>query len=102
MSEKLDGVRCFWSGSQLYTRNGVKIKAPKEWIAKLPKIALDGEMWTGRDEFHKCVTITIHREHDWEDWKAVKYMVFDAPMVKGTFAERIKFAKEACGSNDIV
>jgi DNA ligase 1 len=31
MSEKLDGVRCYWNGSNLYTRNGNKIFAPKEW-----------------------------------------------------------------------
>ncbi len=85
-----------------YTRETGSKLTPKEWIAKMPNIALDGEMWTGRDEFHKCVTITIHREHGWEDWKKVKYMVFDAPMVKGTFEERIKFAKEKCGKNDIV
>ncbi len=44
MSEKLDGVRCYWSGSVLYTRNGVKINAPKEWVETLPTIALDGEL----------------------------------------------------------
>jgi DNA ligase-1 len=36
MSEKLDGVRCYWDGSNLYTRNGNKTFAPPEWIAKLP------------------------------------------------------------------
>lgn len=102
MSEKLDGVRCFWSGSKLFTRNGVAIKAPQEWKDKMPNIALDGELWTGRDDFHNCVSITIHREHGWEDWKKVKYMVFDAPIVEGTFEERIKVAKAACGKNDIV
>ncbi len=36
MSEKLDGVRCYWSGSVLFSRNGVKINAPKEWTNHLP------------------------------------------------------------------
>lgn len=51
MSEKLDGVRCYWSGNTMYTRNGNKIFAPDAWIAKLPKVALDGELWSGRDAF---------------------------------------------------
>jgi DNA ligase 1 len=60
----------------------------------MPPIALDGELWTGRDDFHRAVTITIHREHGMDDWKHVKYMVFDAPMVPGTFAERIAVAQK--------
>jgi DNA ligase-1 len=28
MSEKLDGVRCYWNGKNMYTRNGNKIYAP--------------------------------------------------------------------------
>ena len=69
MSEKLDGVRCYWNGSTLYTRNGIKIRVPAEWTDKLPKIALDGELWTGRDDFHSAVTIVCHKEHGYEDWK---------------------------------
>jgi DNA ligase-1 len=51
MSEKLDGVRCYWDGANMFTRNGNKIYAPQEWKDKLPNIALDGELWSGRDAF---------------------------------------------------
>jgi DNA ligase-1 len=51
MSEKLDGVRCYWDGNKLYTRNGNETFAPPEWIAKLPSTPLDGELWSGRDQF---------------------------------------------------
>ena len=51
MSEKLDGVRCYWNGNTMYTRTGKPFYAPPEWKAKLPKIALDGELWTDRDDF---------------------------------------------------
>ena len=52
MSEKLDGVRCYWNGTTMYTRNGnVFLGAPDSFKAKLPEIALDGELWTGRDDF---------------------------------------------------
>ena len=51
MSEKLDGVRCYWNGSEMFTRNGKPFYAPDDWKARLPKMALDGELWTGRDDF---------------------------------------------------
>lgn len=52
MSEKLDGVRCYWNGSGMYTRNG-HIFYPPDWFKKeLPAdLCLDGELWTGRADF---------------------------------------------------
>ena len=52
MSEKLDGVRCFWNGTTMYTRNG-NLFFPPDWFKDmLPKdLALDGELWTKRDDF---------------------------------------------------
>ena len=52
MSEKLDGVRCFWNGKTMFSRNGNRFECP-EWFKKqLPTdIALDGELWTKRDDF---------------------------------------------------
>ena len=57
MSEKLDGVRCFWNGTTMYTRNGNLIYASDEFKKRLPKMALDGELWTDRDDFQKIVSI---------------------------------------------
>ena len=51
MSEKLDGVRCYWNGSTMYTRTGKLFYAPDWWKEKLPNMALDGELWTDRDDF---------------------------------------------------
>jgi DNA ligase-1 len=52
MSEKLDGVRCFWNGKAMYTRNQNIFYPPDWFIAELPKdICLDGELWTGRADF---------------------------------------------------
>ena len=36
MSEKLDGVRCYWNGKNMYTRNGNPFFAPDEFLKKLP------------------------------------------------------------------
>ena len=90
MSEKLDGVRCYSSGSKMYTRNGNPFYAPKWWTDKLPKIALDGELWTSRDDFQKIVSIVRKQDKDNEEWKKIKFMIFDAPLVKGTFETRLK------------
>lgn len=51
MSEKMDGVRCYWNGSTMYTRTGKLFFPPKSWKEQLPSIALDGELWSGRDDF---------------------------------------------------
>jgi DNA ligase-1 len=52
MSEKLDGVRCYWDGKVMYTRNGKLFYPPKFFKDILPKdVALDGELWTKRNDF---------------------------------------------------
>ena len=48
MSEKFDGIRAFWNGSEFYSRNGNKFFAP-EWFTKdFPICQLDGELFAGR------------------------------------------------------
>ena len=89
MSEKLDGVRCYWNGKNMYTRNGNPFYAPDEWKANLPDIALDGELWTNRDDFQKIVSIVRKQDKDMTRWKDIKFMVFDAPLVKGNFKKRL-------------
>ena len=58
MSEKLDGIRCYYDGeSKLYTRTGNPFYAPDWWKKNLPKIAMDGELWTRRDDFQGLSSI---------------------------------------------
>ena len=94
MSEKLDGVRCYWNGSNMYTRNGNRIFAPDEWVKNLPKLAIDGELWSGRDSFQSIVSTVRKTEPEPERWKEIKFMIFDAPLLKGTFAQRVKALEE--------
>ena len=52
MSEKLDGVRCFWDGEKMETRNGNAFYPPKWFVDEFPdKLALDGELWSKRNDF---------------------------------------------------
>lgn len=42
MSEKLDGVRCFWTGTVMYSRNGNRFFPPKFFTRNWPNSQLDG------------------------------------------------------------
>jgi len=106
LSEKLDGMRCFWDGgittglyacnvpwantakdkhkfkaTGLWTRKGKVIHAPKWWIDELPRIPLDGELFVGRGE--RQTTMSYCRKHTPIDseWKQVKLYVFSAPNI---------------------
>ena len=58
ISEKLDGVRCYWNGQTMYTRNGHPFYPP-DWFKKLlpADLCLDGELFTERGDFQKIVSI---------------------------------------------
>ena len=45
MTEKYDGMRLYWNGSDFYSRQGNKVKVPEFIKSKMPKISLDGELW---------------------------------------------------------
>jgi len=82
MSEKLDGVRAYWSGSKFFSRQGNQFIAPAWFTKDLPKEPLDGELWCGRGLFQKTLSIikkTVNPERFEQDWKYVTYLVFDAP-----------------------
>lgn len=54
MSEKLDGVRAYWTGERLISRTNKDWGPPKWFLDKLPKgFALDGELWRERDGFEE-------------------------------------------------
>ena len=78
ISEKLDGVRAFWDGNMIMSRNGLEFCAP-DWFKKsLPSdMTLDGELWAGRGQFQLAVSIA--RTVDDKRWKQLVFMVFDCP-----------------------
>lgn len=88
VSEKLDGVRARWTGLQLETRNGNLIHAPSWFTAPLPDTMLDGELWIGRGKFQAVTQVVLDHKPNEQQWKAVKYMVFDLPEHPGPFSER--------------
>ncbi len=99
VSEKLDGVRAFWDGKQLISRQGNVFRAPAWFVKGFPEQALDGELWIARGRFEEIVsTVKKHVPND-NEWRQVKYMVFDLPRHKGTFTERLNHLKALFNEN---
>ena len=45
MSEKYDGIRAYWNGYKMFTRQGKEIRIPEFFKMRMPTFALDGELW---------------------------------------------------------
>ncbi|MEO9947071.1 DNA ligase [Paraglaciecola sp.] len=88
ISEKLDGIRARWTGSELITRNGNRIHAPSWFVKGFGKQVLDGELWLARNSFEKTASIVL-RDTPTNDWKHIKYMLFDLPQHKEDFTRRL-------------
>lgn len=88
ISEKFDGVRAVWDGQQLRFRSGREIAAPDWFVRALPEHPLDGELWLGRGQFDRLSGVVRQHRPDEASWKAVRYLVFDAPTVAGSFQSR--------------
>src|ERR1035441_9441529 len=100
MSEKLDGVRGCWTGSELLSRNGNPFPAPAWFTAQLPQgIPLDGELWAGRGQFNKMLSIIKTQNPAEADWPSVRYCVFDAPAAPGGFEQRMTFIASGLTGN---
>lgn len=82
ISEKLDGVRAYWNGEVLLSRNGNEFTAPDWFVADLPKgVALDGELFGGRRNFQKTVGI-VKSSAAHPGWRTLTYEIFDIPSSK--------------------
>ena len=89
VSEKLDGIRARWDGTQLLTRSGNPISAPIWFVERLPKHVLDGELWIGRQRFERTASVVLSHEPS-DGWREIKFMLFDLPGYTGPFSERLR------------
>ena len=95
VSEKYDGVRGFWTGTQLLTRGGNPVHAPTWFTKDWPNTAMDGELWAGRGGFDLAVgTVRSDTPND-AAWRGMRFMVFDLPGHPGSFNERIPAMQRA-------
>jgi DNA ligase-1 len=91
MSEKLDGVRGYWDGKQLWSKNGTLFQPPQAFVADLPPFALEGELWGGRGSFAATAAV-VQRLDDPAGWMQLRFGIFDAPQAPGPFSRRIELA----------
>ena len=100
MSEKLDGVRAYWDGKQFISRQGNLYHAPDWFVAGLPSVPLDGELWIGRKKFQRTVSV-VRRQDKTDLWKEVSYLVFDAPAATGGFEDRLAYLKDTLSGHTL-
>ena len=94
VSEKYDGVRAIWDGKTLRFRSGRTVNAPDWFIAKLPAEKLDGELWLARGAFERLSGYVRKTLPQNDDWRQIKYMIFELPDGAGTFADRVTKIQE--------
>lgn len=93
VSEKLDGVRAYWDGEKLISKQGNIYQAP-EWFTKdFPKHPLDGELWISRNSFERVMEV-VRDQTPGKGWKKVNYMIFDLPDPDLNFTARLNRLKE--------
>lgn len=105
ISEKLDGLRAFWNGSALFTRNGLPITTPKWFTQGWPSLELDGELFIGRKMFNETSSIVRKQSESKENdllWRSIKYMVFDMPSLPNLFEERMMELKSIASKLEFI
>ena len=115
LSEKKDGIRCFWDGgisrglpaievpyanvtkdarlinesiaTGLWSRYGKVIHAPTWWLDCLPAILLDGELWIDRGMMQQTSSIIKQHNPDPIHWQQIKYAIIDSPPIVQIFKD---------------
>jgi len=92
LSEKLDGVRGYWDGEKLWSKNGHLLHPPAQFTQGLPPFALEGELWAGRNSF-ETTSATVLRQAPHLGWLKLQFAIFDVPVYGKSFRQRIDNAK---------
>ena len=98
MSEKLDGIRAYWDGSNLLTRSGKIIYAPKWFTQGYPPFEIDGELWSKRGDFENIASI-VRDTTPSSAWKEIKHYIFEVPHAKGDLFARLERVKPYVGKS---
>lgn len=105
-SEKLDGVRAYWDGENLLSRQGKKLNAPLSFTKNFPKFALDGELYAKELKFEEIQARVMDKLPDEKAWSRLKFHIFDVPEASGGLPRRLevlaKFLKNEPNQNLII
>lgn len=91
MSEKLNGVRAYWDGRQLVSRQGYAFTPPKGFTAGFPPFPMDGELYSGRGRFEQISATVRSASGNWDD---IRLHVFDVPQAQGNLYQRLETASK--------
>ncbi|TXR52147.1 DNA ligase [Reinekea thalattae] len=94
VTEKYDGVRVLWHKGVLSTRSGNRIAAPAWFLAALPELSLEGELWLGYGQFDQVSSLVRSHSEDDERWQSVSLMVFDLPMSLLPYQQRYQLLEQ--------
>ena len=105
-SEKFDGVRAYWDGENLLSRQGKKLNAPLSFTKNFPKFALDGELYAKELKFEEIQASVMDKLPDEKAWGRLKFHIFDVPEASGGLLARLevlaKFLKNEPNDNLII
>ena len=90
VSEKLDGVRAYWDGAQLWSKGGNRIAAPEWFTRGYPDQAMEGELWMGRGRFAEVSAAVRRLRPQAQEWRQIRLMLFDLPESRQPFAVRVQ------------
>ena len=102
VSEKMDGSRGYWDGRRLWTRGGEPVNPPAWFTAGWPRVPMDGELWAGRGQFQRAVSVVRQQSPDEAAWRTLRFMVFDLPAQPGIFTERLAVLNGLLAQPDMV
>ena len=87
---KLDGCRAWWDGKTFWSRLGNEYFAPQWFKDQMPKdVVLDGELFAGNGSFQETVSIVRKGTPNDEEWKEIRFLVFDLPESKQSYYKRL-------------
>jgi DNA ligase-1 len=88
MMEKYDGVRVFWNGNSLFTKDMKLIITPPRWTRNFPSFAFEGELYCGPNNVQNAIDLASGRI---TDWSSASIQVFDAPLaIMRSFSDRLE------------
>lgn len=86
MSEKLDGVRAYWNGKQLVSRQGHPFTPPAGYLDQFPPYPIDGELFSSRGKFEQ-ISAAVRASSG--NWNGIRLHVFDVPQASGNLYQRL-------------
>ncbi len=92
--EKYDGIRAYWDGQQLISRNGLVISLPKALVQQLPALPVEGELWLGRGQFSALQSLIQQQNFNVKQWQTLRFMVFDLPHAAGNYRQRYQHLQQ--------